>query len=92
MVENMSLMIEDDSVLVQYKDISNKIKEIKLIKFHSNPVYDEKYIKAKIKEFNLMMKYQKRVSLHLYSLYKYWTCYENGEKELYISLFRRVQV
>ena len=71
MVENMSLMTEDDSVLVQYKDISNKIKEIKLIKFHSNPVYDEKYIKAKIKEFNLMMKYQKRVSLHLYSLYKY---------------------
>ena len=40
MVENMSLMTEDDSVLVQYKDTSNKIKEITLIKFHSNPVYD----------------------------------------------------
>ena len=47
-----SLMIEDDSVLVKYNDILNKIKEIKDIKFHSNPVYVEKYIKAKVKEFN----------------------------------------
>ena len=50
--KNMSLMIEDDSVLVKYNDILNKIKEIKDIKFHSNPVYVEKYIKAKVKEFN----------------------------------------
>ena len=39
--KNMSLMIEDDSVLVKYNDILNKIKEIKGIKFHSNHVYDE---------------------------------------------------
>ena len=42
-------MIEDDSVLVKYHEIWNKIKEIKGIKFHSNPVYDKKYIKAKVK-------------------------------------------
>ena len=29
-----------------------EIKEIKGIKFHSNPAYDKKYIKAKVKEFN----------------------------------------
>ena len=44
-------MIEDDNVSVKYNDIWNKIKKIKGIKFHSNPVYDEKYIKAKVKEF-----------------------------------------
>ena len=50
--KNMSFMIEDDSILVKYNEIWNKIKEIKGIKFHSNPVYDNKYIKAKVKEFN----------------------------------------
>ena len=50
--KNMSIMIEDYSVLVKYNDIWNKIKEMKAIKFHSNPVYDKKYIKAKVKIFN----------------------------------------
>ena len=53
--KNMSLMIEDDSVLVKYNDIWNKIKEIKGMKFHSNPVYDEKYIKAKVKKINFVV-------------------------------------
>ena len=50
--KNMSLKIEGDSVLVKYNDVWNKIKEVKRIKFHNNPVYDEKYIKAKVKEFH----------------------------------------
>ena len=50
--KNMSFMIEGDSILVRYNDVWNKIKKIKGIKFHSNPVYDKKYIKAKVKEFN----------------------------------------
>ena len=50
--KNISLMVEDDSVLFQYSDVSNKIKEFQGIKSHSNPIYDEKYIKAKVKEFN----------------------------------------
>ena len=45
-------MIEDDSVLFKYIYVWNKIEEIKDIKFHSNPVYDKKYIKAKVKNFN----------------------------------------
>ena len=44
-------MIEGDSLLVKYNDIWNKIKEIKDIKFYSSTFYDEKYIKAKVKEF-----------------------------------------
>ena len=35
---------------------------------------------------------KRRCVLHLYSLYKYWLCYENGKKELSTSLFRRMQV
>ena len=50
--KNMSLIIEDDSVLFKYSDVWNKITEIKGIKFNSNPAYDEKYIKTKRKQFN----------------------------------------
>ena len=52
----MSFVIEDDSVLFKYSDVWNKIKEIKGIKFHSNPVCDEKYIKAKVREYNGVIK------------------------------------
>ena len=48
----MSFMFEDDSVLVKYNEIWNKIKEIKSIKFHSNPIYDKKCIKAKVRSFS----------------------------------------
>ena len=48
----MSFMIEDDSVLVKYNEIWNKIKKTLNIKFHSISVYDKKYIKAKVREFN----------------------------------------
>ena len=43
----MSFIIKDDSILVKYNEIWNKIKRTIGIKFHSMPVYDEKYIKAK---------------------------------------------
>ena len=46
--KNMYLMIKYDSVLFKYSDVWNKIKEIKSINFYSNPVSDEKYIKAKV--------------------------------------------
>ena len=50
--KSMSFMIEDDSVLVKYNEIWNKIKKTLNIKFHSMLVYDKKYIKTKVKEFN----------------------------------------
>ena len=45
----MSFMVEDDSVQVKYNEIRNKIKNTLNITFYSMPVYDEKYIKAKVK-------------------------------------------
>ena len=50
--KNMFFMIENDHVLVMQNEIWNKIKKILYMKFHSKPVYDEEYIKAKVKEFN----------------------------------------
>ena len=50
--KNMSFMIKNDICLDKYHKIWNKIKNTLNIKFHSMPVYDEKYIKAKVREFN----------------------------------------
>ena len=50
--KNMSFVIKDDAVLNEYNEIWGKIKETLNIQFHSVPVYDEKYIKAKVREFN----------------------------------------
>ena len=50
--KNMSFVIKDDDALDKYNEIRDKIKEKLNIKFHSMSVYDEKYIKAKVREFN----------------------------------------
>ena len=50
--KNTSFVIKDDYVLNKYNEIWDKIKETVNIKLHSMPVYDEKYIKAKAREFN----------------------------------------
>ena len=49
---NMSFMVKDDNALDKYNNISDKIKEKVNIKFHSMPVYDETYIKAKARQFD----------------------------------------
>ena len=54
--KNMSFLIKNDRVLDKYNTISDKIKETLNIKFHSMPVYDEKYIKAKVSEFDGVIK------------------------------------
>ena len=43
-------MVKDDNVLDKYNKIWDKIKEKANPKFHSIPVYDETYIKAKVRE------------------------------------------
>ena len=98
--KNMSFVIKDDDVLDKYNEIWDKIKETLSIKFHSMPVYDEKYIKAKVREFNGVIKTnnfrpwntKRKHALHLHYLYNYWFCCENGKKELSTSLFRRMQI
>ena len=42
--------------LDKYNEIWDKIKGQLNTKFHSMPVYDEKYIKAKVREFNSVIK------------------------------------
>ena len=54
--KNMSFVIKDDDVLDKYNEISDKIKEALSIKFHSTRIYDEKYIKAKVREFSGVIK------------------------------------
>ena len=44
-------IIKDDDVLNKDSEIWEKIKETLSTKFDSTLVYDEKYIKAKVREF-----------------------------------------
>ena len=44
--------IEDDDIFLKHNVIWNKIKKILNIKFNNQPIYDEKYIKTKVKAFN----------------------------------------
>ena len=54
--KSMSFMFKNDDMLDKYNEIWDKIKETLNVKFHSMSVYDEKYIKAKVREFNGVIK------------------------------------
>ena len=70
--KNMSFFIRDDEVLDKYNEIWDRVKEKLNIKFHSEPIYDIKYIKAKVREFDgviktnfLGKKHQKKICIIL---------------------------
>ena len=50
--KNMSFLIKDENVLDKYNEIWDKIKEKLSTKFHSEPVFDQTYIKTKVREFD----------------------------------------
>ena len=52
--KNMSFVIKD--VLDKYNEVWNKIKKTLKITFHSIPIYNKKYIKVKVREFNGVIK------------------------------------
>ena len=52
----MSFMIKYVNILVKYKKIWDKIKEKLNVTFHSMPVYYQAYIKAKVREFDSVIK------------------------------------
>ena len=54
--KNMSFLIKDDEVWDKYDKIWDVIKNKLNIKFHSEPVYEYKYLKAKVREFNGVIK------------------------------------
>ena len=45
-------LIKDDELLEQYNEIWEKLKNSLKKELGSNPVYNEKYLKAKIKSYN----------------------------------------
>ena len=50
--KNMSFKIEDVEVYIKYNNIWNKIKEsLGNIKLSSDVIYDDQYIKTKVKTF-----------------------------------------
>ena len=49
----MSFKIEEESIYLKYVEIWNKIKSMLDVKFHSQPIYNDKYIKTKVKTFNI---------------------------------------
>ena len=48
--KNMSFLIKDDEMWDKYKQIWDVIKSKLGIKFHSEPIYEKKYLKAKVRE------------------------------------------
>ena len=52
----MSFLIKDDEVWEKYKKIWDVIKNKLGIKFHSEPIYEQKYLKAKVREFDGVIK------------------------------------
>ena len=49
--KNMSFKIEEESGCLKYAEIWNKVKSVLNVKLHSQPLYDGKYIKTKVKAF-----------------------------------------
>ena len=50
--ENMSFLIKNNEVWEKYEDIWYVIKNKLSIKFNSKPIYENKYLKAKVREFD----------------------------------------
>ena len=50
--KNMSLLIKNSEVWEKYEEIWDVIKNKLKIKFHSEPVYENKYLKVKVREFD----------------------------------------
>ena len=50
--KNMSFLIKNDEVWQKYEDIWDVIKNKLNIKFLSQPIYENKYLKANVREFN----------------------------------------
>ena len=54
--KNMSFLIKDDKVQKKSEQIWDVIKNKLRINFHRKPIYDQKYLKAKVREFDCVIK------------------------------------
>ena len=50
--KDMSFLIKDDEVWDKYDKIWDVIKDKLNVRFHSEPVYEYKYLKTKVREYN----------------------------------------
>ena len=55
MVEKICHLKLKRNVYLKYTKIWNKFKKLQGTKFHSQPIYDNKYIKTKVKTFSSMI-------------------------------------
>ena len=84
----------------KYKDLSNVIKNKLNIIFHSQPIYGNKYLKTKVREFDGSIK-RNFLGNNIPKENTYYTCIacitvdcvmKMNKKQLSTSLFRRIQV
>ena len=101
MVEkNISFLIKDNEVWDKYDKILGAIKNKLSVKFHSEPVYENKYLKAKVREFDGVIKTiflgndMSKEDMHYaciacISIDSVWRIYKKKSSS---SLFRRMQI
>ena len=54
--KNLSFLIKEDKVWEKYEKMWDAIKNKLRIKFHSKPIYEQKYLKAKVRKFDGVIK------------------------------------
>ena len=59
--KNMSLLFKNSEAWEKYADIWNVIKDKLNIKFHSQPIQENKYLKTKVREFDRVLKQTSQV-------------------------------
>ena len=67
--KNMSFWIKDDEMWDKYDKIWDVIKDKLNVKFHSEPVYEYKYLKTKVREFNGEIKTNFWIMVYLKKIY-----------------------
>ena len=95
----MSFFIKNSEVWKKYEEIWNVIKNKLNIKFHSQPIYENKYLKVKVRVFGGNIK-TNFLGNGLPKENTYYTCIAcitadsvlKMKKKLSSSLFRRMQV
>ena len=54
--KNISFLFKNSEVWEKFEDIWDVIKNKVGIKFHSEPIYENKYLKVKVREFDGILK------------------------------------
>ena len=95
----MSFLIKNNGVWEKYECIWNVIKNELNIKFHSQPIYENKYLRTKVREFDVSIK-TNFLGNNIPKENIYYTCIAcitvdsvmKMNKKIPTSLFRRAQV